>query len=125
MKNFILTSISSCLFFAFMSTVGMAQNVERKERDLIFKVGQVWSYKTRSDEAKSTFVIVKIDNDIEYGNIIHIAVSNLKMQNSRSPNGVSDKINHMPFAEKAVAQSALKMLKEDVALPDFQAGYDL
>jgi hypothetical protein len=125
MKNFILTSISCCLCLVFMSKVEVAQNVEHKAKDLTFKVGQIWSYKTRANEPKSTFVIVKIDSDVDYGNIIHIAVSNLKMKNLRSPDGVSDKINHMPFAEKAVAQSAVKMLKEDAALPEFEAGYDL
>lgn len=47
------------------------------------------------------------------------------MKNPRSPDGISDKINHSPFSEKAVAQSAVKMLNDKAELPDFEAGYRL
>lgn len=103
-----------------------AQDSELKDAaDSPYKVGQVWSYKTRSNESKSTFIVVKVDNHPKYGNIIHIAVKDLKMKNPRSPDGLSDKINHMPFSEKAIAQSAVKMLKEKAELPDFREGYNL
>ena len=126
MNKIILNSIFCCLILAVVSIVGNAQNSELKDAtNSPYKVGQVWSYKARANESKSTFIVVKVDNHPKYGNIIHIAVRDLKMKNPRSPDGISDKINHMPFAEKAITQSAIKMLKEKAELPDFEEGYNL
>ena len=126
MNKVFLNLIFCCLILAAMSITGKAQNSELKDAtDSPYKVGQVWSYKTRPNEAKSTFIVVKVDSHPKYGNIIHIAVRDLKMKNSRSSNGFSDKINHMPFAEKSITQSIVKMLKEKAELPDFEEGYNL
>lgn len=124
MKKIAFNSISC---FSLLFTVCVIANAQAADTKKIpeFKVGQVWSYKTRQEEPKSTFVIVKIDKDAKYGNIIHIAVRDLKMKNPRSSDGFSDKINHMPFSEKAILQSADKLVKENVELPDFKSGYDL
>ncbi len=106
--------------------MGIAQGSEPKDgKKYVYKVGQVWSYKTRANEPNSTFVIVKIDNDEKFGNIIHIAVRDLRMINPRSHSGISDKINHMPFSEKAIALSVVKLLKEKAELPGFEEGYNL
>ena len=127
MNKIILNSILCFLFLATMSIAGQAQKTELKDAraESRHKVGQVWSYKTRANESKSTFIVVKVDAHPKYGNIIHIAVRDLKMKNSRSADGVSDKINHMPFAEKAISKSAVKMLKAKAELPDFKEGYNL
>jgi len=126
MKKSFLNSIFCCLVIYLFTGSLQAQNpLVKASTDLKFEVGQIWSYKTRPNEVKSTFIVVKIDNDSKYGNIVHISVRDLRMKNSRSSDGFSDKINHMPFAEKAIAQSALKLLKERVELPDFRYGYDL
>ena len=90
-----------------------------------YKVGQMWSYKTRPNEKDSYFIIVKIDADPKLGNIIHIALRNLKMKNPRSSDGFSDKANHLPFSEKSINESAVKILKEKVDLPDFEEGYQM
>jgi hypothetical protein len=90
-----------------------------------YKVGQMWSYKTRAGEGESYFIVVKIDNDAKLGTIVHVAMRGLKMKNPRSPDGISDKVNHMPFTEDAVNQSALKLLKGKVELPDYEEGYQM
>ena len=90
-----------------------------------YKAGQMWSYKTRPGEGKSYFIIVKIENDAKLGTIVHVAMRGLKMKNPRSPDGISDKVNHMPFTEDAVNRSALKLLKEKVELPDYEKGYQM
>ncbi len=126
MKKTIVGVALCCLTFTILSVATSAQNSELKDAtDSPYKVGQLWSYKTRANESKSTFIVVKVDNHPTYGNIVHIAVRDLKMKNPNSPNGISDKINHSPFSERAVAQSAVTMLKEKVELPDFEPGYRL
>ena len=47
----------------------------------------------------------------------------LKIKNPRSPDGVSEDVNHMPFAEEAIEKSGVKLLQEKIELPDFEEGY--
>jgi cyclopropane fatty-acyl-phospholipid synthase-like methyltransferase len=70
-------------------------------------------------------VILKIETYPKLGKIIHIAMRGLKMKNRRSPDGISEDVNHMPFSEKATEKSGLKLLKEKVDLPDYAEGYRL
>jgi len=102
------------------------QTVKQKEtNDSKFKVGQKWSYRARAGEESSYFIIVKIDNDPKLGRIIHIAMRVLKIKNPRSPDGVSDRVEHLPFAEEAIEKSGIKLLKEKLELPDFKEGYQM
>ncbi len=88
-----------------------------------YKVGQMWSYNNRSDEKKSYFIVVKVENHPKLGNIIHIAVRGLKL---KVPNGVFiENANHLPFAEEAINKSAVKLLKEKADPPDYKEGYNL
>jgi hypothetical protein len=105
--------------------VALAQTKGLAMKTPTYKVGQEWSYRTRPNEPSSTFVILRIDTHSKWGNIIHISVRGLRMKNHRSTDGISDKIGHMPFSEKAITGSVLKLLKDKVELPDFEEGYNL
>lgn len=128
-----------CLLLAFAAFTCNAQNQPVKqgnenknadfseqppEPDSKYKAGQMWSYKTRESEKDSYFIVLKVDADPKLGNIIHIAVQNLKIKNPESPDGFSSQVNHLPFAEKSIDQSAVKLLKEKVELPDYEEGYN-
>lgn len=114
-----------CCLFITASKV-FAENPVQSEKDEVkFKVGQMWSYRARQHEEKSYFIIVKIGHDDKLGTLVHIAMRGLKMKNRRSPDGISDTVNHMPFTEEAVKRSALKLLKEKVDLPDYKEGYQM
>jgi hypothetical protein len=91
--------------------------------DSKYKVGQMWSYKTRPGEEDSYFIVVKVETHPKLGNIVHIAVRKLRMQNPHSRDGISANINHLPFSEEALNGSAVKVIKEKVDLPDFRDGY--
>ncbi|MBK9153329.1 MAG: hypothetical protein IPM25_03790 [Chloracidobacterium sp.] len=126
MKILILSAIFIFLFSTFLSSDVMAQTLtDSKVEARSFQAGQVWSYKARQGESNSTFVVLKVDTDERSGNIVHIAVMDVKMKNRRSPDGFSRTIGHMPFSEKSLAQSAIKLLKENVELPEFEVGYRL
>ena len=86
-----------------------------------YKVGQVWSYKTRPEEKQSTFIVVRVESHPKLGNIIHIALRDLKL---KKPNGdFIEGANHLPFAEEAINKSAVKLVKEKADLPDYEEGY--
>lgn len=115
----------SCLLMAATVLARAQDSMLKDTTESRYKVGQKWSYKTRSNEKDSYFIVVKVENHQKSGNIIHIAVRDLKMKIPRSPDGISDKVNHMPFAEEAMNKSAVKILKEKVDLPDYEEGYNM
>lgn len=88
-----------------------------------YKVGQVWSYKTRPGEEKSTFVVVRVESHPKTGNIVHIALRGLKLK--RPGGGLIEAANHLPFSEAAIGKSAVKLVKEKAELPDYAEGYRL
>ena len=92
--------------------------------DSRYKVGQVWRYQTRTDEADSTFSIVKVEHDAKLGIIVHISLRGLHIKNPHHPNGFTDTASHMPFAEDAITKSVTTLVQENAPLPDFQAGYN-
>jgi hypothetical protein len=91
-----------------------------------FSIGQVWKYKTRANEAESRITIVAIDlADPEYGDIIHIYISDLSIPNSDAPEGKTVFINHLPYLAESLAESVTKMELIADQLPDYEEGYKL
>ena len=69
--------------------------------------------------------MVRVDDDPEYGNIVHVFVNNLQLANSAAPDRVIRFINHMPFVEDALEKSVLELESEVESLPDYEDGYQL
>ena len=91
-----------------------------------FSVGQIWNYHCRKHETESRIYIVRIDSeDSEYGNIIHIYISNVDIPNPEAPRGKTIFIEHMPYQESALENSVTSLESETTDLPEYQAGYDL
>jgi TonB family protein len=112
-----------CLLLSVVVT-SASLTVDAQETEAKYKPGQKWSYKTRPGEEDSYLIVLKVDKDAKLGNIIHIALRKLKMKNELSPDGsVSENVNHMPFLQKALDKSGLKLLEEKTDLPDFAEGY--
>ena len=126
MKTSILKLLLCLSLITSFTTFLKAQESELKDTtDSKYKVGQKWSYKTRPNEGDSYFIVVKVENHPKLGNIVHIALRNLKVKNPRSSDGITDKADHLPFSEKAIDESAVKVLKEKVDLPDYEEGYNI
>ena len=90
-----------------------------------FAAGQVWTYKTRPEETDSRLTIVRVDDDDEYGTIVHIFISNVAIPNADAPEGKTTYIAHMPYAEEALEESANEIESESVDLPAYEEGYKL
>lgn len=102
---------------------GVQDSMLKDTTESKYKVGQVWNYKTRPNEKKSTFIVVRVESHPKLGNIIHIALRDLKL---RKPSGeFIETAGHLPFAEGAVNKSAVKLVKEKADLPDYEEGYGM
>jgi len=113
-----LSCMSAQVVSAQASKTGVPASLE-------YKAGQRWSYKTRAGEEGSFLIILKVENDPKLGTIVHIALDGLKVKNRRSPDGLIERADHLPFAKGAIDKSVLKLLKENVDLPDFEEGYQM
>ena len=91
-----------------------------------FAAGQVWKYKTRPNESDSRLTVVRIDpDDHEFGNIIHIYISEVDIPNCQAPGGKTVFIQHMPYSEEALNNSVIELELETKDLPDYLDGYKL
>ena len=90
-----------------------------------FSVGQVWNYNTREGESESRITIVRMDEDADFGNIIHIFISNVDIPNPDAPGGKTTFIAHMPYDEQALEESVTQLDSEIQHLPDYEGGYQL
>lgn len=115
-------------FLAVLSllTVVVASSAQRADtlkevQDTKYKPGQVWSYKTRTNEQKSTITILRVDETPQAKRIVHIRVEHVQLTNCRGGNA-PDTFEHMPFSNEALDQSVLKVVRSD-KVPDFEDGY--
>ena len=90
-----------------------------------FAEGQIWKYATRPGESESRITIVRLDDDAEYGNIIHIYISDIDINNPEAPGGKTTYIAHMPFAEDALEDCVTELERNSPELPEFREGYRL
>ena len=123
--NRTLATLTLCLSILLAVTAygGVQDSMLKDTTESKYKVGQVWSYKTRPDEKKSTFIVIRVESHPKLGNIIHIALRDLRL---RKPNGdFIEAASHLPFAEEAINKSAIKLLKEKGEVPEYEEGYRL
>ena len=110
MKKFILT-------ISLLSTFNFANAADYSE-------GQVWSYKTRPGEEKSTVLINKIETDEKLGKIYHISLLEVKVKNPHIAGGFSTKLPHFPVSEETMTKSLVKLVSERSTNPDYVEGYN-
>lgn len=73
-----------------------------------YEVGQVWSYKTRPQEPKSTLMILRIDNTSKLGQVVFVGLTDLRVQH---PNGKAiASMSPLPFTKQALDTSVVKLV---------------
>ena len=86
-----------------------------------YEVGQVWSYKTRPQEPKSTFVVLRIDDTSKLGQVIFIGLQDLRIQH---PNGkIIGSLSPLAFTRAALDQSVVKVVAKTDKLMASDFGY--
>lgn len=107
-KLFLLTSLLSFLGIANASD---------------FSKGQVWAYKTRPGEEKSTLLINKVESHPKLGKIFHISLSGVKVKNPRFAGGVTSELPHFPVSQTTLEKSVTKLLRKSQPNTEYVEGY--
>lgn len=85
--------------------------------------GQVWTYKSRPGEEKSTVLINKVETHEKLGKIFHISVNGVKVKNRHIAGGISTDLPHFPVSEEALKKSLTKLVGKREPNPDHVEGY--
>jgi hypothetical protein len=117
----------SLLFAAITLSQGLAADQPKCDQpqvveDPTYKPGQVWSYKTRAGDEKSTIMILRVESTPKLGVIIHVKIDKFKLENCDGNKGDSV-MDHAPFAKAAINKSVVKLLRTEKDIPDFEEGY--
>ena len=86
-----------------------------------YKPGQVWSYKTRAEEAASRLRILRVEETSDRNRIVHIRVENVRLKNC-SGGPEPDSFEQMPFSKSSLDKSVIKVVGSE-AVPGFSGGY--
>lgn len=108
-------------------TNGMIEN-EYKLEDILddtYKPGQIWKYKNRESEPRSTFTILKTEHNKKLGVIIHIRLNDVRIPHAAIPEGMLTTLPHFPFAKRAILDSTTELVSEGNEIPSFKEGYNI
>ena len=101
------------LIISLLSVPGLVNAGEYSE-------GQVWSYKTRPGEEKSTVLINKIEPHEKLGKIFHISVSGVKVKNKHIAGGITSELPHFPVSEETLNKGLIKLIGNGKSNPGFR-----
>lgn len=107
------------LFFimGLLSILGVANAAD-------YSQGQLWSYKTRPGEEKSTVLINKVETHEKLGKIFHISVEGVRVVNRHHASGFSTELPHFPVSEETLKKSLVKRIGQRAPNPDYVEGYN-
>lgn len=66
-KSLAASTICTSILLALTAYGGAQGPVLKETTESKYKVGQVWSYKTRPNEEKSTFIVVRVESHPKRG----------------------------------------------------------
>ncbi|MFD1260565.1 hypothetical protein [Entomomonas asaccharolytica] len=89
-----------------------------------YKVGEVWLYQQREQEENSTVIINKVELGSDQLPIYHITIRDVKIANSNSPTGFTDKIGHAPVSVETLQQSLTTKIANAQVDSDYLEGYE-
>lgn len=82
-----------------------------------FVPGQVWLLAPIPGQPGARLTILRVEDGGKLGAIVHVAIHGLSYGRGQTS------IQHLPFAESAVAQSVAKRERDSGPVPDFTDGY--
>jgi hypothetical protein len=88
-----------------------------------FEASQEWTYKTRPKEKDSTLIIGKIEEDEDWGRIVHIKLMGVEVKSPDAPGGGATQIAHIPITEEALLECVVEKVASGASLDKFDKGY--
>ena len=120
-----LVALSIILTAIFTGCDGQTnREIEMDYKDDKLESGQIWKYKTREGEEDSRVTILKVEKYEKGGIVVHVAVTDININNPQMENEKSNEISHLPFSKESILKSLTDLDSSDNNLPDFEEGYN-
>ncbi len=111
MNKYILCWLGCCAMMA-VPVGAFAEN---------YQIGQVWTYKTRSQEPDSTLTILRVDNTSKLGPVVFVGLQDVRVLH---PSGkVLSSMSPLPFTKDALDKSVVKLVGKTDKLMRSDFGY--
>lgn len=104
-----------------MTSVEAAMAEEPVERQ--YAEGQVWTFRARAGEEGATLLINKVEQDPRLGEIYHISVFGVRLDNPRAPGGVTTDLPHFPVSRETLDKSCLELRGVSEPNSEYLPGY--
>jgi hypothetical protein len=90
-----------------------------------YSPGGEYSFTGRPGDPQPRFLVLHVDSHPTLGNIIHVRLSGIAIKNPQAPQGVADRVEHLPIAEASLDNSGPKLIRTGSPLPEFIDTYML
>jgi hypothetical protein len=84
---------------------------------------QLWTFRTHPRENAATLLINRIDHGPTSGEIFHISVFGVRLDNPMAPAGVTTELPHFPVSRETLDKSCLELQGTRAPNPDYLQGY--
>lgn len=89
------------------------------------RAGQVYEYETRPEERGSRVVVCRVGRERGFGEVAHVFVEGVRIENAEAPGGAFTVVSHLPFDAHSLSECLVALVEERDELPDFEEGYAL
>jgi hypothetical protein len=115
--------ILAALGAALMGCGGSTDDAPHPTVPSKYSPGGEYSFTGRPADPQPRFLVLRVDSHPKAGNIIHVALSGIKIKNPKASQGFADHVQHFPIAEASLDNSGPNLIRAGSALPDFQDAY--
>ena len=121
-----LNVVAVCVaFFLCIGSISGCQNEKMTSADFNddkFAPGQVWFFYARPGEDEATLTVQKVEKYDKLGVVVHISVDGIALKNSRSSDGVTKTLGHLPLSKKSLEESIGDLIGNEGKIGDLE-GY--
>lgn len=97
--------------------------MENESVESPYAEGQLWTFRARPGEERATLLINRVESDPKLGEIFHISVFGVRLENPMAPGGVTTELPHFPVSRETLDKSCLELQGTRAPNPDYLEGY--
>lgn len=122
-RYFIHQVAATLLLMLFFATcAGTAMPIESNKST--YAEGQVWTFHPRPGEDGATLLINRIESHPKLGEIFHVSVFGVRLDNPVIAGAVITELPHFPVSRETLDKSCLQLQGMREPNPDYLPGYD-
>ena len=99
----------------------LASLFSNKSPAIDYRSGQIWNYENRAEDDGSRLIILKVEQDEQFTQIVHVRLEGLRIK--RMDGRTVEYIGHMPFSKQALDSSVTQLIGTESPIEEFSRAY--